>query len=59
MSKKDRYVPHKSSSWNKGSGRRDGSSGSSKSSKSGSERERNVKHDKGEEHSRKPKGNRG
>ncbi len=46
-------------SWNKARGRRNGSAGWFKSSKRGSGRERNVSHRRSEEHSRRPKGNRG
>jgi hypothetical protein len=57
MAKKDNYGPHKDEKWNRARGRRDGSAG--KPSQSGSNRERNVGHKKSEEHSIKPKGNRG
>lgn len=57
MGKKDKFEDHKDESFNRAHGRRDGSSGTS--SQEETQRERNVKADGGEEHSRVPKGNRG
>lgn len=57
MGKKDNYEPHKDDSFNRAHGRREGEE--AKPSQDTANRERNVGHDKGEEHSRVPKGNRG
>lgn len=57
MAKKDNYEGHKSESFNRAHGRRDGESGKTKQEETN--RERNVAPKGGEEHSRIPKGNRG
>jgi hypothetical protein len=57
MGKKDNYEPHESEEFNRARGRRDGEA--EKPSQEESERERNVGHEKAEEHNRIPKGNRG
>jgi hypothetical protein len=54
MAKKDRYVPHQKSEFNKAQGRKTGEAPKEDSG----QRERNVGHEKAEEHSRTAKGNR-
>ena len=57
MANKDKFKPHQDKKFNQAKGRRDGSTG--KTSQQQTNRERNVGHKKAEEHSLRPKGNRG